>query len=103
MKRLVTNVTLVFLCLAGSAETASIGIFGAFSVKYLQTQFGLSPGTSGMLVGRLKHVLIVDQPDPWKWSCWYHMGGGRKEGLIPRVPDTITYTKMYDGLSEGVA
>ena len=28
---------------------------------------------------------------------------GGKEGLIPRVPDAITYTKMYDGLSEGVA
>ena len=46
---------------------------------------------------------IVGKPDPWKWSCWYHMGAGGKEGLIPRVPDTITYTKMYDGLSEGVA
>ena len=41
---------------------------------------------------------IVGEPDPWKWSCWYHMGTGGKEGLIPRVPDTITYTKMYDGL-----
>ena len=51
MKRLCTNPTLIFLSLAGSAETATIGIFAAFSVIYLQTQFGLSPGTSGMLVG----------------------------------------------------
>ena len=46
-------------------------------------------------------VHVVGEPDPWKWSCWYHFGGG-DEGLIPRVPGTITYTNMYDGLSEGV-
>ena len=45
-------------------------------------------------------VHVVGEPDPWKWSCWYHFGGG-DEGLIPRVPGTITYTNMYDGLSEG--
>ena len=32
---------------------------------------------------------------------WYHMGwGGGKEGLIPRVPNIITYAEMY-GLAEG--
>ena len=52
MKRLVTNVTLMSMSLAGSAETATLGIFSAFSVKYLQTQFGLSPGMSGTLIGK---------------------------------------------------
>ncbi len=52
MKRLIFNPVLMFLALGASADLAIIGIFAAFAVKYLQTQFGLSPGTSGMLIGK---------------------------------------------------
>ncbi len=61
MKRLCTNSALIFMCLASSAETASMGIFSAFSVKYIQTQFGLSPGTSAMFIGEYTSLL--------RWHC----------------------------------
>ena len=42
--------------------------------------------------------MLVGELDWLEGTTW-----GGKEGLISWVPDTITSTKMYDGLSEGVA
>ncbi|XP_071956840.1 solute carrier organic anion transporter family member 2A1-like isoform X2 [Antedon mediterranea] len=51
MKRLIMNPTLMSLCLAGSAELAILSIFIAFIIKYVITQFGVTPVTATIIVG----------------------------------------------------
>ncbi|XP_033117426.1 solute carrier organic anion transporter family member 2A1-like [Anneissia japonica] len=51
MKRLITNPSLISFCLGASAELAIVSIFVAFIIKYVITQFGVTPVTGTIIVG----------------------------------------------------
>ena len=51
IKKIYTNGPYVFLMLSGASDGFLITGFTAFGVKYIETQFSLSPGTAGALFG----------------------------------------------------
>ncbi|XP_071943465.1 solute carrier organic anion transporter family member 2A1-like [Antedon mediterranea] len=51
MKRLIMNPILMSLCLATAGELAILSIFVAFIIKYVITQFGVTPVTATIIVG----------------------------------------------------
>ncbi|XP_072037993.1 solute carrier organic anion transporter family member 2A1-like [Amphiura filiformis] len=53
IKRLLCNGPLMLMCFGATAETAIGSSGAAFNLKYLQTQFRISPATAAMLMGGL--------------------------------------------------
>ncbi|XP_072029858.1 solute carrier organic anion transporter family member 5A1-like isoform X2 [Amphiura filiformis] len=51
LKRLIVNMPLTWFCIGASAELASIGMFGSFGIKYIETQFGLSASEASSIFG----------------------------------------------------